>query len=186
MRKNFGSKPWSYVQPVYIVGTYDENGVPDAMNAAWGGISGINEVTFCLGKNHKTVDNLKKTGEFTVSMGTFDTAEACDYVGLVSGKKDPDKFIKSGFHHEKAETVNAPLITELPMTLECRVKSYDEETEVLKGKIVNVSADESILTDGEIDPTKLNPISFDPVTMSYWGIGEKAGRAFKDGKKLIK
>lgn len=185
MRKNFGSKPWSYMQPVYIVGTYDEDGVPDAMNAAWGGISGLNEISFCIGKNHKTVENLKKTGDFTVSMGTSEQIVACDYVGLISGKKDPDKFTKAGFHHEKSEIVNAPIILELPMTLECRVKSYDEETEILKGKIVNVTADDSILTDGEIDPLKLNPVSFDPVTKSYWNIGKKVGNAFSDGKKLI-
>lgn len=186
MRKNFGAKPWSYPQPVYIIGTYDKNGLPDAMNAAWGGISEVNEISFCLAKTHKTVANIKETGAFTVSIATQEYMEACDYVGIVSGNKDKDKFEKAGFHHEKSEFVNAPIIKELPMTLECKVKSYDDNTEILKGEIVNVSIDESVLVDSKVDVKKLKPIVFDPVNMTYWNLGEKVGKAFNDGKKIIK
>ena len=186
MRKNFGAKPWSYPQPVYIIATYDKDGTPDAMNAAWGGISEVNEISFCLARKHKTVANVKETGCFTVSMGTKEFMEACDYVGLVSGNNEKDKFAKAGFHHEKSEFVNAPIIKELPMTLECKMISYDEETEILKGEIVNVSIDESVLDGSKVDVKKMNPIVFDPVNMAYWTLGEKVGNGFKDGKKLIK
>lgn len=186
MRKNFGAKAWTYPQPVYMIGSYDENETPNAMNAAWGGISDAKKISFCLSKTHKTVENIKKTGEFTVSIATEEYLKSCDYVGLVSGNKEPDKFKKAGFTAVKAENVNAPIIKELPMCLECKMESYDDGTEILTGEIINVSADDSILTDGKIDPKKLNPIIFDPVNMAYWTFGEKVGNAFKDGKELSK
>ncbi len=184
MRKNFGSKPWTYPQPVFIIGTYDENGKADAMNAAWGGLSEEDEVCICLSPGHKTVANILATGCFTVSMATEDQVVACDYVGIDSGNDVPDKMEKAGFHTEKAENVNAPLIKELPMTLECTLLSWQEEICLMKGKIVNISADESVLTNGKIDPKKLRPIVFDPVNHAYYGLGEKAGDAFRDGLKL--
>lgn len=186
MRKDFGAKPWSYPQPVYIIGSYDANGVPDAMNAAWGGISGAKKISFCLSKTHKTVENIKKTGEFTVSIATEEYLKACDYVGLVSGNKESDKFKKAGFNDVKSERVNAPIIKELPMCLECKMESYDDETGILVGEILNVSADESIITDGKIDPDKLKPIIFDPVNLEYRELGKKVGYAYKDGKELMK
>ena len=154
-RVNFGAKPVMYPMPVLIIATYDENGVPDAMNAAWGIITDMNEISISMSE-HKTTENLAKTGAFTVSIGTEDTVVACDYVGVESAKKVPDKFSKSGFHAAKSDFVNAPLIDELPMALECKVKSFEDG--ILVGDIVNVNADESILTDGKIDPKKLKPI----------------------------
>lgn len=180
-RINFGAKPFIYPMPVLIVGTYDENGVPNAMNAAWGTITDMNEITISMSE-HKTTENLIKTGAFTVSIGTEDTVVACDYVGVESASKVADKFEKAGFHATKSEFVNAPLIDELPMALECKVKSYEDE--ILIGEIVNVNADESILTDGQIDPKKLKPIAYDPVGHTYMGLGEKVGNAFSDGMKL--
>lgn len=185
MRKNFGAKPLTYPQPAYIIGSYDENGQPDAMMAAWGGISARDEISCCISRLHKTTENILKSREFTVSIATEAQLKACDFVGIVSANKQEDKFSKSGFHHQKAEFVNAPLIEELPMCLECKLISYDEEREILRAKIVNVSADESILSDGKIDPEKLRPIVFDPVNMLYWGLGEKLGQAFSDGKELL-
>ena len=182
MRKNFGAKTWLYPMPVLIVGTYDENGTPNAMNAAWGGIYDTNQVMVCLADDHKTTGNIKKTGAFTVSFATSKTVVPCDYVGVESASKVPDKFTKAGFHATKSEYVNAPLIDELPMALECKVKSY--ENDILIGEIVNVNADESILTNGQIDPKKLKPITYDPVNHAYIGLGEKVGNAFKDGLKL--
>lgn len=180
-RVNFGPKPFIYPMPVLIVGTYDENGVPNAMNAAWGTITDMNEITISMSP-HKTTENLAKTGAFTVSIATEDTVIPCDYVGVESASKIPDKFAKAGFHATKSEYVNAPLIDELPMALECKVKRYEDE--ILVGEIVNVCADESILTDGKIDPKKLKPIAYDPVNHTYVGLGEVVGKAFQDGLKL--
>lgn len=180
-RTNFGPKPFMYPMPVLIVGTYDENGVPNAMNAAWGTITDMNEITISMSP-HKTTENLAKTGAFTVSIATEDTVIPCDYVGVESASKVPDKFVKAGFHATKSEYVNAPLIDELPMALECKVKRYEDE--ILVGEIVNVCADESILTDGKIDPKKLKPIAYDPVNHTYVGLGEVVGKAFQDGLKL--
>ena len=169
MRKNFGAKPYTYPQPVLIIAAYDENGTPDAMNAAWGG----------------TVKNIQARKAFTVSMADAAHVVACDYVGIVSGNKVPDKFEKAGFHATKSEFVDAPLIDELPMALECTLVSYDPETCRLVGEIVNVSADERILDEnGKIDPAKLEPITFDPVNNAYLKLGEKVGNAFKDGMQL--
>ncbi len=184
MRKNFGAKPYLYPQPVLIIGTYDENGNPDAMNAAWGGISEANEISICLSAGHKTVKNLLKTGAFTVSMADADHVTECDYLGIASGNTVPDKFAKSGLHATASSLVNAPLIDELPMALECRVIGYDPDSCILRGEILNVNADERILTDGRIDPAKLRPITFDPVNNAYLVIGEKVGNAFRDGAKL--
>lgn len=182
-RVNFGAKPFIYPMPVLIVGTYDENGVPNAMNAAWGTITDMNEITISMSP-HKTTENLAKTGAFTVSIATEDTVVACDYVGVESAKTTPDKFERAGFHATKSAFVNAPLIDELPMALECKVKSYEDE--ILVGEIVNVNADESILTDGAIDPKKLRPIAYDPANHTYLSLGEKVGNAFKDGMALKK
>ena len=187
MRKNFGAKPWTYPQPVFIVGTYDEEGRPDAMNAAWGGIDYDDQINLCLSAGHKTVKNLLARRAFTVSMGTEEQLVACDYVGVVSGNKEPEKFAKAGFHALRSEFVDAPLIEELPMAVECELVSYDPETCHLVGRIVNVSADERILDgNGKIDPMKLKPIVFDPVHNGYHVLGERVGNAFKDGLALTK
>ena len=184
-RKNFGAKPFSYPQPVLIIAAYGENDVPSAMNAAWGGISDYKEISMDLSKGHKTVKDLRARGAFTVSMGTLSQMVACDYVGVVSGNKVPDKVAKAGWHVEKSSFVDAPLIKELPLALECKLISYDEETGILKGEIVNVSADESILDEeGRVDVKKLQPITFDPFNNKYIVLGETAGDAFKIGLSL--
>lgn len=180
-RIDFGSKPFMYPMPVLIVSTYDENGVPDAMNAAWGIVTDFDEISISM-SSHKTTDNIEKTGAFTVSMATEDFVTACDYVGVESARKVPNKFEKAGFHATKSEKVNAPLIDELPMALECKLRSF--ENGILVGEIVNVTADESVLTDGKIDPKKLKPICFDPVNNTYMKLGEVVGKAFSDGLKL--
>lgn len=184
MRKDFGAKPMIYPMPVFIVGTYDENGNPNAMHAAWGGISEESEITLCIDNGHKTAANLQKTGAFTVSMADADHVVACDYVGVVSGNKEPNKLEKAGLHAVKSRFVNAPIIEELPMCVECRVKSYDTESCRLVGEIVNVCADERVLTDGKIDPQKLRPITYDPANHVYLVLGKKIGNAFRDGLAL--
>jgi len=185
MRKNFGAKPMCYPMPVYIIGTYNADGTPNAMNAAWGGISEDKEISICVSAGHKTTENILARKAFTVSMATAKYVTACDYVGVVSGNKEPDKFAKAGFHATKSELVDAPLIDELPMALECKLISYDPETCRLVGEIVNVSADESVLNeDGKVDPAKLQPITYDPTNHHYLALGEKVGNAFKDGLAL--
>ena len=181
---NLGAKPLMYPQPVLIIATYDENGVPNAMNAAWGGIFTDETIGICLSEGHKTTKNILATKAFTVSVATADTVVACDYVGIVSGNKEPEKFAKAGFTAVRSEVVNAPIIQELPMALECEVVSYDAESNHLVGRIVNVSADEKILTDGKIDYRKLRPITYDPINHHYIELGEMVGNAFSDGKKL--
>jgi flavin reductase (DIM6/NTAB) family NADH-FMN oxidoreductase RutF len=171
--------------PVFIIGTYNADGTPNAMNAAWGGISEEQEISICVDNTHKTAENLLARKAFTVSMATAKYVTACDYVGIVSGNKVPNKFEKAGFHATKSEFVDAPLIDELPMALECEVISYDEETCRLVGRIVNVSADESVLGDnGKVDVTKLRPITYDAMSHDYLALGEKIGNAFQDGVAL--
>jgi flavin reductase (DIM6/NTAB) family NADH-FMN oxidoreductase RutF len=185
MRKNFGAKPWTYPQPVFILAAYREDGTPDAMNAAWGGISDDKEISMCISAGYKTTASILARKAFTVSMGTADQLVACDYVGIESGNKVSNKVEKAGWHTTKSQFVDAPLIDELPMAVECRLKSYDPETCRLVGEIVNVSVEESVLDEeGKIDPNKLQPIVFDPVHNVYRVLGETVGNAFKDGAKL--
>lgn len=184
MRKNFGSNSWLYPMPVLIIATYDEQERPNAMNAAWGGIFTDEMIGICLSERHKTTQNILSTRAFTVSMATAEQVVACDYVGLESGNWVPDKFAKAGFHATRSEFVNAPLIDELPMALECELVSYDKESCHLVGKIVNITADESVLTEGKIDPRKLRPITFDPINHAYLELGAKVNDAFSCGKQL--
>lgn len=185
MRKNFGAKAMCYPMPVFIIGTYNADGTPNAMNAAWGGISEETEITICVDDSHKTAENLLARKAFTVSMATADQMVACDYVGIVSGNKEPEKFAKAGFHATKSEFVDAPLIDELPMALECEVISYDADTCRLVGRIVNVCVEASVLDDkGKVDVQKLQPITYDPVNHQYLVLGETVGRAFQAGTAL--
>ena len=172
-----------YPMPVLIIGTYGDDGTPDAMNAAWGGIADYNQVALCLSESHKTTKNILKRKAFTVSMADAAHVAECDYVGMVSGNQVKDKFAKAGFHAVKSEFVDAPVIEELPMTLECKLNKVTEEGLII-GDIVNVSADERILTDGNIDPAKLTPITFDSVNNTYIKLGEVCGKAYSEGKKI--
>ena len=168
-----------------IIASYGEDGTPDEMNAAWGGVANSSRVAMYLSGGHKTVKNILARKAFTISMATASQVVACDYVGLVSGNQVPDKFQRAGFHAEKASQVDAPLIQELPMALECELVSYDPSTGRMVGRIVNVSAEEAILDEsGKIDPDKLEPIVFDPVQQTYRKLGDTVGHAFRDGKKL--
>ena len=185
MRKNFGAKPFLYPMPVLILAAYDENGIPNAMNAAWGCMADTNRIAIYVTASHKTMKNILHTGAFTVSVATEESVIAADYVGIVSGNNVPDKFERTGWHAIKSEFVNAPVIEELPMALECRFVSFDTESELLIGEIVNVCADEKVLTQDRIDPAKLRPICYDPVNHTYISLGDIAGNAFSDGKKLI-
>lgn len=187
MRKNFGVQTWLYPMPVLIIGTYNDDGTPNAMNAAWGGIHDTNQIGVCIDPGHKTAENLKNRQYFTVSIADAAHVTECDFVGIVSGKDTPDKLESANFHAFKAEFADAPVIEELPMTIECRLVSYDDKAGCAVGEILNISADESILgSDGKIAVEKLQPITFDPVHHTYIKLGAVAGRAFFDGLKLKK
>ena len=184
MRKNFGPKTALYPMPVLIIGSYDENGKANAMNAAWGGIVDTGLIGICLSEDHRTTKNILKTGAFTVSMADADNVVPADYVGLVSGDKEPEKMEKAGWHCTKSEFVNAPIIEELPMALECELVSYDTELGLMIGKILNICAEERILTEGQIDLNKFRPITYDSFGHGYYTLGVRVGCAFSDGKKL--
>lgn len=185
MRKNFGAKAILYPMPVLIIGSYDEDGKPNAMNAAWGGISEETQISICVSEDHKTTKNIIARGAFTVSVADAENVVAADYVGVVSGNTEPNKIEKAGWHAVKSEFVDAPLFEELPMALECKLISYDEESCRLVGEIVNVCADERILDENsKIDLNKFSPITYDPVNHTYRKLGDVVGKAFSDGMKL--
>ena len=184
MRKDFGVNPWFYPLPVLIIGTYDAEGKPDAMNAAWGGLYDANLVELCLSAGHKTTKNINLKKAFTISFADAANVAACDYVGIASGNNTPDKMEKAGLTAVKSGFVDAPLFEQLPLALECKYVRTTEEGNII-GEIVNISADERILgADGKIDVAKLRPISYEPVSNGYYVLGEKVGQAFSDGMKL--
>lgn len=185
--KSFKPKAWLLPQPVLILGTYNADGTPNAMNAAWGGQWDANEIMISLG-SHATTDNLSRCGDFTVAFATVDTLVAADYVGVVSGKKQPDKIARTGWNSVKAESVDAPVFDCFPMTLECRTKEklYESPTGCyLIAEIVGIVCDEKYLADdGKPDVEKMRLITFDPVHNGYISLGSRAGSAFHDGLAL--
>lgn len=182
MKKSLGVKPYIFPQPVLIIGTYDANGQPNAMNAAWGGMADDNEIMICLG-SHKTTANLAINRACTIAMGDVNNVTACDYVGITSANNMPDKFAKTGWTTTKSQFVNAPIINELPLTLECSLIKIVDGLKYFF-RIENISADESILTNGKVDLTKFKPITYDPAQHGYYTIGDKVGQAFADGRKI--
>ena len=185
MKKNLGVKAWLYPMPVLIIGSYDEEGRPDAMNAAWGGISLEDRISICVDDSHKTTANVLARKAFTVHVANAAQMVACDYVGVVSGNQDSNKLAKTGWTLRKSAFVDAPVIEELPMVLECELVSYDKADCRMVGRIVNIAIDEGCLSaDGKVDVTKLDPITYDPVNHVYLRLGEKAGDAFKAGLVL--
>lgn len=185
MKKNLKAKAYIYPMPVLIVGTFDENRIPNAMNAAWGMVCDTTQVLLCLSAGHKTVENLFKTKSFTVAMADEKNVIPADFVGVVSANSVSDKIKKAGWHIVESEFVNAPIIEELPLTLECKLVSYDENSEICVGEVVNVVAEEGILDEnGKVDLTKFKPLCYDCDTHGYYTLGEKVGQAFCDGLKL--
>ena len=184
MKKNFGKKNWMFPMPVLMIGTYGEDGTPDVMNAAWGGITLEDEITICIDTSHKTWGNIAAHKAFTVAFGTADKVAACDYLGLVSGNKTPDKVSKSGLTVTKSKFVDAPVINELPLVLECELVSMNDENCNVVGKIVNCAVEEAALTDGKPDAAKMKPICFDPCAHVYRIMGDVVANAFSVGKLL--
>ena len=188
-KKDLGVKPYLFPMPVLMIATYCEDGSVDVMNMAWGGICGNNKVALNITESHKTSKNIKERGAFTISVADIPHLEESDYFGTASANSVKDKFEKSGMHAVKSERVDAPIIEEYPITLECKVsKIYnDDEGFRVVGEIVNVLADEGVLdSNGKVDPTKLNAFVFDQFQNGYYAIGEKVGEAWKSGNKYMK
>ena len=185
--KSFKSNAWLLPQPVLIIGTYNKEGKPNAMNAAWGGQWDMHEIIISLG-SHQTTDNLAVNPEFTVTFATADSLVASDYVGIVSGRDTADKMEKTDWTIEKAPNVNAPVFKEFPMTLECRVKQKIEESETgyyLIAEIVNILCNEDYLEeDGKPDVEKMKLITYNPIQHTYIRLGNTEGKAFSDGKQM--
>ncbi len=189
MTKNYKPAAWVLPQPVVIIGTYDEDGTPNAMNAAWVGQWDYTEIMISMG-SHKTTENLRRKGDFTVAFATEDTLVAADYVGLLSGKTHHDKLKATGWKSTKGENVDAPVFDCFPMTMECRIKEKYNESETgfyLVAEIVNIVCDEAFLApDGKPDVEKMKLITFDPIHHGYIALGGRVGTAFHDGKQLEK
>ncbi|MBQ9587969.1 MAG: flavin reductase [Bacteroidales bacterium] len=171
-------------QPALMIGTYDEQGNPDVMMAAWGGQCGGNQVCFSLSP-HRTTTNLRATKEFTLSFATVRDVAESDYFGIVSANDVPDKVARAGFTATKSQNVNAPIFDQYALTLECRVAQIIEHEDggcFVIGEVVNTIADPSILTDGQIDIKKLNPIVFDGSSINYYALGDSVGKAWNSGK----
>lgn len=185
MKVNLGVRPYIMPMPVLIIGTYNEDGSADAMNAAWGTLCDMNTVALYLSAGHKTVENIRARKAFTVAVADEANMIPADYVGLVSAHTEKKKIEKSGFTVIKSNLIDAPIIEELPLTLECELDYIDEKSGCVYGKIVNVIADDKMLDEsGNVDLNKLNPISYDPASRSYFTMGEKVGKAFSVGAKL--
>lgn len=185
--KSFGQKAWMLPQPVLIIGTYNDDGTPNAMNAAWGGQWDAKEIVISMGA-HATTENLNRCGDFTVAFANKNNMVAADYVGMVSAKNNPRKMERTGWTSMKSDNVDAPVFTNFPMTLECRiVRKIDESKEGynIVAEIVNILVDENyIAADGKPDIEKMGLITYDPLHHGYIELGSRVGSAFSDGKQL--
>ena len=188
MKKDIGTAALVTPMPVCIVAAYDKDGKPNAMNAAWGMNSGRDEVALFISKPHKTTKNILETKAFTVSIADAANVVQADYVGIDTGNKVENKFEKSGLHETKSKVVNAPVIEEFPLVMECELEEVidTEHTFAIIGKVVNTQVEESALDEnGKVDITKLNAISFDTFQFGYYTLGEKVATAWDAGKPLV-
>lgn len=189
MKKDLGVKPYLFPMPVIMVASYDENDVVDVMSMAWGTICDNNIVCLNLDESHKTSDNIKKRGAFTLSIADVPHLKEADFFGMASANDIPDKFTRSGLTAVKSEKVDAPIVTEFPLTLECKVAELKHESYGFQviGEIVGVLAEESVLdAKGNVDPKALNAFLFDTFQRGYYAIGEKVGQAWNAGAPLMK
>ena len=188
MRTKLNITEGIFPMPVLMVATYNEDGSVNVMNAAWGTMQERGTVALNLTESHKTVQNIKARGAFTVGIADAAHVVQADYFGLESGNRAPDKFARSGLTASKAETVDAPVINEFPLCLECRFVEYQggEYGCGVIGKVVNVTADKRVMVNGSVDMSLVNAIAFDPYTHGYYKVAERVGEAFRDGLKLKK
>ena len=184
MKKNLKVTPGIFPMPVLMIGTYNEDGSVDVMNAAWGMAQSMNELKLCLTESHKTVKNMKRTGFCTVALATKDYMKESDFLGMVSGNTVADKFEKSGLHAVKSEKVDAPVIEEYPICMECKVIGFEDDGTLVE--VVNVQAEEKYLNeDGTLKLDEMGIIAYDPYSHGYYEVGSKVGNAFQEGKKLM-
>ncbi len=189
MRKDLGKQPALFPMPVLMVTAYDENGTVQVMNAAWGMICGMDKIALFIDEDHATTKAIRQTKAFTVSLADRDHMDVADYYGIATGNKMADKFEKSGYHAEKSAYVNAPIITEFPVAMECELAEITETENLhaVVGRVINVSAEETVLSEnGKIDPLKLNALIFDQFQAGYYVAGEKVGQAWNAGKEVMK
>lgn len=189
MKKDLGVKDYVFPMPVLMIATYCDDGTVDVMNMAWGGICDHDKVALNISESHKTAENIKKRMAFTLSIADIPHLQAADLFGIASGNKMADKFARSGLHAVKSEKVDAPVVEEFPLTLECRVMEYHHTDYGFRvvGEIINVLAEESVLDEkGKVDPKRLNAFVFDTFQSGYYAIGEKVGQAWSSGKDLMK
>ena len=188
MRKSIKTTEAIFPMPVLMVATYNEDGSVDVMNAAWGTMLSRNQVILNLTETHKTVKNIKERKAFTVSIADSKHVVEADYFGVVSGNNTPNKFENSGLTAAKSEKVDAPIINEFPICLECEFIEYqdDEYGAGVIGKVVNVTADEKVMNGENVDINLVDAIAFDPYTHGYYRVTERVGEAFKDGLQLKK
>lgn len=189
MKKSLGVKPYLFPMPVLLIATYGEEDSVDVMNMAWGGICANDMVALNIDEDHKTTENMKRTKAFTLSVADIPHMAEADFFGIATGNKMADKFERSGLHAVKSDKVNAPVVEEFPLTLECEVAEFQKSDAGFRvlGKIVNVLADEKVLdAAGKVDPTKLDAFVFDQFQSGYYKIGEKIGQAWSSGAKFMK
>ena len=189
MKINLGVKPYLFPMPVLMIATYDDDGQVNVMNMAWGGICDDNKVALNISDTHKTAANLRARRAFTISVADIDHLEAADYFGMVSGNKVPDKFECTGLHAVRSERVDAPVVTEFPLTIECRVVDMKTTDGTMRavGEIVNVMVEDTALDErGRVDPLKLKAFLFDAFQSGYYAIGKKVGQAWKSGAEMVK
>ncbi len=186
MRKKLNITEGIFPMPVLMIATYNEDGSVNVMNAAWGTMQERDTVVLNLTETHKTVENIKARGAFTVSIADAAHVVEADYFGIASGNKVANKLEKAGLTASRAESVDAPVINEFPLCLECKFIEYqnNEYGCGVIGKVVNVTADESVMLDGKLDMSLVNAIAFDPYTHGYYKVSERVGEAFHDGTKL--
>ena len=183
MRKNIKTTEAIFPMPVLMIATYNDDGSVNVMNAAWGTMLERDEIMLNLTESHKTVKNIRKRKAFTVSLANSKNVEVADYFGVVSGNNTANKFEKSGLTSVKSENVDAPIINEFPVCMECKLLEK-ENSESIIGKVVNVTALESVIENGNVSIDLLDAIAFDPYTHGYYKVGKRVGNAFKDGLKL--
>ena len=188
MKKDLGIQQAVFPMPVLMIATYGEDGRVDVMNAAWGNICDPDKIALFLDADHKTVKNMNSTRAFTVSLGSVSTMKQADYFGIVSGNDTPDKFEKSGFTARRSDRVNAPVIEEFPVVMECELleEVRTDNLHCYVGKIVNVAAEEAYLdANGKLDIGKCGIIAFDNFKNGYYAVGEKVGEAWSEGAGLV-
>ena len=185
MRKDIKIVPGIFPMPVLMIATYNEDGSVDAMNAAWGMAYDFKHIKLNISENHKTTKNIRRTGYFTVSLATTEYLKESDFLGIASGNNMSDKFERTKMTATKSSIIDAPIIDEYPICMECKAVEIDGEYGVL-GEILNLSVDEKYLDEnGNPDLSKMNTLAYDPFSHGYYEVTKKVGQAFEDGKKLM-